>query len=334
MRMTTLIGVLALTLSVSPASAQTPDYGANLERFDYGWPVAWFDTRSQDANVRMAYLDVAPTAAANGETVVLLHGKNFCAGTWESTVGALASAGYRVIAPDQIGFCKSSKPGGYQYSFRTLANLTEKLLESADAGRVTLIGHSTGGMLAMHFALLHPERVERMVLVNPLGLNDTIAQGVPYADLGALRESEAKTDAESIRAYQQRIYYQGQWKPEYQRWVDMLAGQYASENGDIVREAQARLSDMIQSQPVAGQIPDILTPTLLIIGQADRTCFRCNAAPDDLRDGIDAVPQAAEIAAPRFPHAQLLRLDGLGHSPQVEAPARFEAILIEALATP
>ena len=321
-----------LPLLAAPAAAQTQPLGADLERFAYPYPVHWFETRSQGAPVRMAYLDVAPTGAANGETAVLLHGKNFCAATWESSIAALARAGYRVVAPDQIGFCKSSKPAGYQYSFRALASLTEALLDAAGAGKVTLIGHSTGGMLAMHYALLHPERFARLILVNPLGLNDTLAEGVPYADIGTLRAEEAETDRASIKAYQQRVYYQDRWRPAYDRWVDMLAGQYAGPGGDRVRDAQARLSDMIQSQPVTGQIPDIAVPTTLIVGQRDRTSFRRGSAPEAVRPRVRTVPAAAEEAVARFPDARLIRLDALGHSPQVEAPARFEALLLRTMA--
>lgn len=78
----------------------------------------------------MAYLDVAPTGKPNGHTAVLLHGKNFCAATWEQTIAALSTAGYRVIAPDQVGFCKSSKPAAYQFSFAQLADNTQALLKS------------------------------------------------------------------------------------------------------------------------------------------------------------------------------------------------------------
>jgi pimeloyl-ACP methyl ester carboxylesterase len=58
----------------------------------------------------MAYMDIKPPSP-NGETVVLLHGRKFCSATWDTTIRTLSEAGYRVIAPDQIGFCKSSKPG-------------------------------------------------------------------------------------------------------------------------------------------------------------------------------------------------------------------------------
>ena len=109
-----------------------------MQRYDFG---------SQRKKLHMSYLDVGPQAP-NGRTVVLLHGKNFCAGTWENTIRALTQAGYRVIAPDQVGFCKSSKPAGYQYSFQQLAANTHALLEHLGVRRVILLGHSTGGMLA------------------------------------------------------------------------------------------------------------------------------------------------------------------------------------------
>lgn len=305
------------------AAAQTAPLGADLEQFAYPAPVHWFEATSQGHPVRMAFLDWPATATPNGTTIVLLHGKNFCAATWGDTARGLAAAGYRVIAPDQIGFCKSSKPSGYQYSFHTMAALTAALLDRAGAGKVVLVGHSTGGILATRFALLYPERVAKLVLVNPLGLNDTLSEGVPYADLGKLRAEEAKTDAASIKSYQLRNYYHGVWRPDYDRWVAMLAGQYASPDGDTVRDAQARLSDMIQTQPVAAELPRLAVPTTLIIGQRDLTAFRANSAPEGRRARVRTVPQAAEDAVKRIPGARLIRLDDLGHSPQVEAPAEF-----------
>ena len=114
-------------------------YGARLEGFDYPHPVQIHAFESQRQALEMAYLDVAPTAPANGRTVLLLHGKNFCAATWESAIGALTAAGYRVVAPDQIGFCKSGKPERYQYSFAQLAGNTHALLQSLGIRSVMLI---------------------------------------------------------------------------------------------------------------------------------------------------------------------------------------------------
>jgi pimeloyl-ACP methyl ester carboxylesterase len=308
-----------------------PPLGANLERFAYPYPVRWYETGSQGASVRMAYLDVPPTSPANGQTVVLLHGKNFCAATWQDTIAALAAKGYRVIAPDQIGFCKSSKPAGYQYSFQALAALTRGLLGHAAVGKILLVGHSTGGILAIRFALMYPDRLERLILVNPLGLNDTLAEGAPYTELGALRQEEAKTDAASIKAYQLRNYYHGEWRPAYDRWVAMLAGQYASSDGDVVRDAQARLSDMIETQPVASELDRVRLPVSLMIGERDLTAFRANTAPPALQKQIRTVPQAAEEAVRRFPDARLVRIAGSGHAPQVEDPSGFQVALLAEL---
>jgi pimeloyl-ACP methyl ester carboxylesterase len=321
------MAAIGLTLAASGAPALAQGVGANLERFDYPYPLQWFDA----AGARMAYLDVAPTVAANGTTVVLLHGKNFCAATWEATIRDLAGRGYRVIAPDQIGFCKSAKPADYQYSFHALAANTAALLDQAGVDKVVLVGHSTGGVLATRFALLFPKRVSKLVLVNPLGLNDTLAEGVPYTPLAKLRAEEAKTSAATIKAYQQRNYYDGKWRPDYDRWVAMLAGQYASPGGQAVREAQARLSDMIETQPVAAELGRVEPPVTLIIGQTDKTAFRANTAPEAVRAQVRTVPQAAETAIKAFPSARLIRLDTLGHSPMVEDPARFHTVLAQAL---
>ena len=87
----------------------------------------------------MAYMDVKPTTP-NGRIVILLHGKNYVAATWQTTIAVLNEAGFRVIAPDQIGFGKSTKPAHYQYTFQQLAGNTHALLASLGISRVTVVG--------------------------------------------------------------------------------------------------------------------------------------------------------------------------------------------------
>ena len=76
-----------------------------------------------------------------------------------------------MIAPDQIGWGKSSKPD-IHYSFQSLASNTLRLLDRLKVDRIILIGHSTGGMLAIRFARSYPDRVERLILEDPIGLED------------------------------------------------------------------------------------------------------------------------------------------------------------------
>ena len=95
----------------------------------------------------MAYMDVPPRAEPNGTTVVLMHGTAFGGYYFLSVIEALTTAGYRVVAPDQIGWGKSSKPD-IHYSFQLFAANTAALLDHLDVGPVSVLGHSTGGMSA------------------------------------------------------------------------------------------------------------------------------------------------------------------------------------------
>ena len=305
-------------------------YGPELEGFDYPFPVQRFELDSQRQSLHMSYLDVAPEKP-NGRAVVLLHGKNFCAGTWESTIRVLAKAGYRVVAPDQIGFCKSSKPERYQYSFQQLAANTRALLAHLGLQRVTVLGHSTGGMLAIRYALLYPRQVDQLVLVNPIGLEDWKALGVPWRSVDEWYARELKTTAEGIRQYEQGTYYAGQWKPEYDRWVEMLAGMFRGPGREIVAWSSALIYDMIYSQPVFYELEHVEPPTLLMIGQKDNTAIGKDAAPPELKPKLGQYPRLGKEAARRIPHATLVEFPELGHAPQIQDPARFHEALLEGL---
>ena len=95
--------------TASAAGNDGPAYGPELQGFDYPAPVEQYDFTSQGVALHMAYMDIKPVHP-NGRTAVLLHGKNFFAATWEPTIQRLSDAGYRVIAPDQIGFCNPASP--------------------------------------------------------------------------------------------------------------------------------------------------------------------------------------------------------------------------------
>lgn len=331
-----LVPALAVLLATAPVASQTaaptqPAYGAELEGFAYPYPVERFRFPSQRQEVSMAFMDVAPTGAANGRTAVLLHGKNFCAATWETTIAALAGAGFRVIVPDQVGFCASTKPERYQFSFGQLAANTRALLASRGVERATILGHSMGGMLAVRYALMFPQATERLVLLNPLGLEDWQAEGVPYSSPDQNMQGELRTDYDSIRAYQLRFYYDNQWKPEYERWARMSAGLYAGPGRDAVAWNQALTSEMIQTQPVVHEFGRITVPTLLMIGGRDRTAPGAARAPREVQEQLGRYAELGRRAADAIPGARLVEFPELAHSPQVEAPTRFHAVLLRAL---
>jgi len=328
-----LILVLGYPGAASANRLPTPPFGSQLEGFEYPFPVQRFTFPSQRQALEMAYIDAAPENP-NGRTVVLLHGKNFCAATWESQIRALTGAGYRVIAPDQIGFCKSSKPAAYQFTFRQLAENTRALLDRLGIARPILVGHSTGGMLAAHYALMYPTDVAQLVLVNPIGLEDWSAKGVPPVSVEQWYQRELKVSAESIRAYETATYYAGQWEPRYEPWVRMLAGLNAGPGKEAVAWDSALLYDMILTQPVVYRLPQIAVPTLLMIGQKDNTAIGKDLGPPEMRGKLGNYPELGKAAAKAIPGARLVEFPALGHAPQMSDPDGFNKALIDGISGP
>lgn len=337
LRHTLLAAATAATLGAPLAASAAepadpgPAYGAELEGFDYPAPVQRYRFTSQGESLQMAYLDVKP-GKPNGRAVVLLHGKNFCAATWQETIRQLSGAGYRVIAPDQIGFCKSTKPARYQYSFQQLARNTHDLLASIGVSNVTVLGHSTGGMLAMRYALMYPRETQQLVLVNPIGLEDWKAKGVPSLSVDQWYARELNTTAERIRNYERATYYGGQWRAEYEPWVQMLAGLYRGPGKQIVAWNSALLYDMIYTQPVVYEMGAIQTPTLLLIGNKDTTAIGKDAAPPEVQARLGRYEELGKTTAKTIPNSTLVEFPDLGHAPQMQDPERFHKALLEGMA--
>lgn len=232
-----------------------------------------------------------------------------------------------------MGFCSSSKPRGYQFSFGQLADNTDASLASLNIDKVTIIGHSMGDMLAARYALSHPQRVEQLVLVNPIGLEDWQAEGVPYATIDQLYQAQLKTTREGIKNYQLKFCYNGEWKPEYDRWVDMSYGMYAGPGKEIVAWNQAQTAEMLFTQPVVHEFGNIQAPTLLLIGGKDRTAPGANRAPEAVAQRLGNYQELGQKTAEAIPNATLVEFPELGHSPQVEAPEQFHQALLKELNT-
>jgi pimeloyl-ACP methyl ester carboxylesterase len=306
-------------------NSQAQAYDTELSTFEYPRPVRYFEVESQRQKLRMAYM-LAEPGKPNGRTVVLLHGKNFSGHYWEPTTAALVNQGYRVVIPDQIGFGKSSKPEAYQYSFSQLAALTERLLTHLKIDKVSVVGHSMGGMLATRFTLQYPARVEKLALVNPIGLEDWKTL-VPYQSIDDVYANELKSTEESIREYQRTSYFGGLWKPEYEPLIQVLAGWTRHPDYPKVAWVAALTSDMIFTQPVLYEFPNIQVPTLLIIGQRDRTAIGKDRAPASLRETLGNYPELGRKAARAIPKASLVEIREAGHMPQVEQfPVYLEAL--------
>ncbi|PSK53150.1 Serine hydrolase-like protein [Elsinoe australis] len=313
-----------------PSDGNSSNYANGLD-FVYPFPVHFYNFMSQGQNLSMAYMDVQPTNDAEEQkgTVVLLHGKNFCACTWNETIRVLADDGYRVVAVDQIGFCKSTKPAAYQFSLYQLAFNTNNLLNSLSITNATIMGHSMGGMLSARYALMFPSQTYRLVLVDPLGLENWFALGVPYQSIDKSYKTELNTSYTSIRTYQQSTYYSGNWDPSYDVWVNMLLSIYKGPEGAKFAFNMAATTDMIFTQPWIYETTNITMNTLLVVGDTDNTAIGKAWAPPSVQQLLGHYDVLGPKVCAQIEKCTLRAFEGLGHAPQVEDPEAFHGALLE-----
>lgn len=304
-------------------------FDARLTEYEYPYEVKTFAFEGQRQDLEMAYMDVRPEEG-NGKTVLLLHGKNFSGAYWGNTMEALLEEGYRVIAPDQIGFGKSSKPRHYQFTFHALAANTAALLDEVGAGSVTVVGHSMGGMVATRFALMYPERSEQLVLVNPIGLEDWKLV-VPYTPIDDWYANELKKTPEKIRAYMKASYFDGEWKPTYDVLAEIQTGWTQGPDYDRLAWVSALTYDMIFTQPVLYEFGELEMPTLLIIGDRDRTALGKNQVDPSVARTMGLYGELGKKTRDAIPNSKLVLLKGVGHIPQYEAWDRYIAALTDFL---
>ncbi|MFW6328178.1 MAG: alpha/beta fold hydrolase [Bacteroidota bacterium] len=292
-----------------------------LTNYQYPYEVATLTLQVQNQDLRMAYMDIIPENH-NGKNIVLMHGKNFNGAYWETTIEALSQEGFRVIVPDQIGFGKSSKPDHFHYTFQQLAKNTKTLLDSLRIEKAAILGHSMGGMLATRFALMYPDTSEKLILENPIGLEDWKLK-VPYKSVEWWYENELKKDYKTIKNYQLVSYYDNKWEPKYDQWVNLLAGWTLNSNYETIAWNAALTYDMIFTQPVVYEFHTLEVPTLLIIGTRDRTALGKNLVSEEVRKTMGLYKELGKRTRDRIPNSQLVELDGVGHLPHIEVFEEF-----------
>jgi pimeloyl-ACP methyl ester carboxylesterase len=328
------VAALFAALLVSPpsyaaeASAREP-YGIGLEGFAYPYPVSLLPLSNDGELLRMAYMDVAPTQP-NGRTVVLLHGRNFPSSYWAPVIRTLSEAGYRVVVPDQVGFGKSSKPAG-ELHFDTLARNTIALLDHLGIAKADVVAHSLGGMLGVRIARAYPDRVAHLLLAAPIGLEDYRLY-VPPTPTEKIIEAEDRLSPDGYRKQLETNYalklppdqvtpfidarFNIKGSPEYPRWLRAF-----------VNSAQ-----MIYREPVAHEIPLLTQPTLFIMGADDHNAPGRPNAPEALRPKMGQNAELARALAAKMPDARAEVIPDTGHLVFLEAPARFNELMLGFLA--
>ncbi len=325
--LSTIISVLFLSVCAQPVELKSLDI--QLENYQYPFPVEFLELNNQEQVLSMAYMDIKP-ANYNGKNVLLLHGKNFNGAYWGTTIHYLTQEGFRVIVPDQIGFGKSSKPNKFQYTFQQLALNTKMLLDSLGINKISVLGHSMGGMLATRFALMYPQTTEKLILENPIGLEDWKLK-VPYQPVDFWYKNELKSNYEGIKQYQMANYYDGKWNDNFDEWAKLLAGWTLNEEYNIIAWNAALTYDMIFTQPVCYEFSNISAPTLLIIGTRDKTALGKPFVSEEVRRTMGDYTKLGKTTRDKIPNATLIEIDNIGHLPHIEAFDQFAKALVSFL---
>lgn len=303
--------------------------GLMLETYQYPYPVHYLDLYTQHHQLKMAYMDVHPQKA-NGKIVMLLHGKNFMGAYWGNTIKVLTAAGYRVVVPDQIGFGKSSKPIDVQYTLQWLADNTRQLLDTLGIKQLTVVGHSMGGMLAARFAMMFPEITQKLFLEDPIGLEDW-RQKIPYETIEQEYQQNMKATYASLKSYQENTYYHHNWKPEYDQWLEVPYRWTLSPEYWKIAWNSALTTDMIFTQPICYEFGKIKCPTVLMVGEYDRTAVGKARVSEEVRKTLGNYPELGHKVASEIPDCKLIIVPGVGHIPMIQKPQVFYDALLSFL---
>jgi pimeloyl-ACP methyl ester carboxylesterase len=261
--------------------------------------------------VRMHYQEAGEASAP---PLVLIHG--FLASTfvWRDVLVPLAQEGFRVIAPDLVGFGFSDKPAEGEYTIEYQAHKVLGLLDELNVARATLVGSSYGAAVSTICALEHPERVARLVLVGAV-CNDNLKRHpvlrfVATPAVGDLLSPALLDLRYVLRRRLARFTVQAGDRQALQQRV---TGRHLPLRAADTQRAMLQTLRRWSATRVEHDAHLITQPTLLVWGERD--------SDTPLRDG--------ETLARLIPDARLHVFPDTGHLPQEERPQEFIEVVAE-----
>ena len=299
---------LAILLGLSSAAiAQTPSQDLILASAQTASAAA---PKTQDAAIADKYATVFGAKihyleAGSGPVVILLHGLGGSTANWAPTIAPLALK-YRVLVPDQIGFGKSDKPM-LNYRVSTLVDFLDGFYKQVGVQKASLVGNSLGGFTAAAFALAHPEKVEKLVLVDAAGFS--ITGDLDPKILNGLNPSTRQQVKDLLSV----VFYNTQQFASDMAIDGFLTSRVtAGDQYTIQRfiESVARGDDVLD-----GKLGAIKHPTLIIWGR---------------EDGLTPLSGGQRFNK-EITGSRLFIIDKCGHVPQLEKASEFNTGLMKFL---
>ena len=271
----------------------------------------------QDQYVQVGQINTRYWTLGNkGTTIILLHGIGSSVETWTHNINVLAQH-HRVYAVDLVGAGRSDKPP-VTYSLTKLAQFVKDFMDAINIESACLVGNSLGGGVALQFALNFPRQVEKLVLVNSLGLGKEITFTLRLATLPFVGRLFSPSRSGTALALKQSVYdstlISDEWVELYYQ-IATLPG--AWETNLAIIDTNINLFGVRSEvyNPIVARLATITAPTLVFWGQQDRI-----------------VPVAhAAVATQGLPSARIHIFDPCGHWPQFERSEEFNTLVLEFL---
>lgn len=306
-----LMRVLLCLLMLSPLAATAYDKDFVEEMLQSQEGIAGLKRREAviDGH-KIAYLDNGRDTAAR--VVVFVHGFGDSSASWMFFARSFRDGDYRVIVPDLLGFGRSARPPEADYGYPAQANRLFRLLEQLKVTRAHLIGNSMGGGVVAQMALLQPQAVASLTLIDAAGVHYKATE----LDQQVLKGSNFLIPRKP-GDFERLLDFVMQQKPVMTRpIIDYLADRAMKD---------APLHDRIFHEVLLRDVgfltlslPDIQAPTLVLWGEKDRVLH----------------PDNAKVFQRYIPGSRLHYFPDVGHVPMTEVPdasARVVMQFIEAL---
>jgi soluble epoxide hydrolase/lipid-phosphate phosphatase len=283
------------------------------------WQHRFVDTNG----IRMHYVE-----QGDGFPVLFLHGFPELWYSWRYQIPALADAGFRAIAPDMRGYGETDKPEGIEaYDIHHLVADMIGLLDALDLPRAVIVGHDWGGVIIWQMALMHPERVERVISLN-----------TPFTRRSRRRPTEAYKELPDGR-FNYILYFQepgraeSDIEPDIESWLDTTIRGIATEQGFITGDTIKVFADAFRKGGFTGPLNyyrnidrnwettaylegrQVTMPTLMICAENDPIL----------------IPQSAQRMPEYIPDLTTHLIKNCGHWTQQEQPDEVNRLILEFL---
>ena len=301
--------MLAILLSGCSGFLYTDKPALEFQDIDYGFPV-----KTALKNPSIAYIDYGSGA----KTIVLVHGLASNAGFWRYNIPELAKE-YRVIAVDLPGYGKSDKKA-YPYNMTFYAEQIKRLTDELKIGKFTFVGHSMGGQIGITFALKYPEKLDKLVLTDPAGIEAFMQGEGDWLRSVMTVSGVKKTNEEGVRRNLAANFYT--WNPKWEWMVEERVRMAKAKDFDDFAYAVVRSVNGMLDEPTSGLLQNIKTPTLIVYGRYD------GLIPNPyLHPGFpnDVFQKGHKL----IPNSQLVEINNAGHMLIIEQPEAYNRTVME-----